>query len=216
MSRNKNIILEEKEEGVLEQVDFHKELADRNEEIKGKLQEAFDILKKEKDTCRALKSKEKMGGRFTTQLTSKLVAYGLLSASEFAQLTYEDIEAYFNAFIDLIAYYNLTFEIVPNKQLFCAFMKINIRMYSRLAESSDNDIRELMASIDDYFIGQAFSGGENGNVDGKAALNRLTFHGAGHGLIRENEKQAIDTVGNGLTEEEQLMKLQKLGIKLVT
>ena len=215
MPRKNDIVFEANEQGEFEQVDLHKILAERNEEIKESLQEAFNILKKEKETCRALKSKEKMGGRFTTQLTSKLISYGFMSALDFAQLSYEDIEAYFYAFIDLISYYNMTFEIVPNKQLFCAFMKINVRMYSRLEESSENDIRELMASINDYLIGLAFGIVESGNADGKATFNRLTLHGAGHGLIRENEKQVIDTVGNGMTEEEQVAKLQKLGIKIL-
>ena len=209
------ILLEQDDNGEFVPVNLMEQLINRNEEIKVHLKEAFELLKKEKETCRALKSKEKMGGRFATQLTSRLMAYGFMSATEFAQLSYEDIEAYFYAFVDLIAYYNLTFEIVPNKQLFCAFMKINLRMYNRLEESSENDIKELMSSINDYFIGLAFNGGENGNSDGKATLNRLTFHGAGHGLIKENEKQVLDTVGNGLTEEEQVMKLQKLGVKLV-
>ena len=215
MSRNSEIIMEQNENGEFEYVDIRKKLADRNEEIKESLKDKFEKLEKEQERCRALKSKEKQGGKFSVILLSKLASYGFLTPLEFAQLTYEDIEAHFYAFIDLMAHYNLTFEIVPNKQVFCSFMRINVRMYSRLEESPNEDICELMASINDYFIGATFGTTENGNADGKSALNRLTFHGAGHGLIKENEKQVIDSVSNGITEEEMAVRLQKHGIKIL-
>ena len=55
-----------------------------------------------------------------------------MSADEFIRLEYEDIEDYWNKFMDLIAYYNLFFDVVANKQLFCGFMRINNRMYGQL------------------------------------------------------------------------------------
>ena len=171
-------------------------LLERNEEIKGKLQEAYDILKKEKETCRALKSKEKMGGRFAIQLESVLRSYGLMTATEFTSISYQELEDTYNAFMDLIAHYNLTFEIVPNKQLFCAFMRINSRQFGELelgGVTEDKDIKEKMLHINDSLLSISFMSTEFGNAEGKSTYNRLTAHGnAGHGLIKENEKQAID------------------------
>lgn len=172
-------------------------LLERNEEIKEKLQEAYDILKKEKETCRALKSKEKMGGRFAMQLERVLRSYGLMTAEEFVNITYQSLEDTYNAFMDLIAYYNLTFEIVPNKQLFCAFARINSRQFGELemgGVSEDKDIKDKMLHINDSLLSIAFMSTEFGNAEGKSTYNRLTAHGnAGHGLIKENEKQAIDS-----------------------
>lgn len=190
-----DIVYEQNEKGEYEQIDFRTELQARNEEIKAKLQEAYNILSEEKKICRSLKSKEKFGGRFAIQLERILHSYGLMTAKEFVNITYEQIEENYNAFMDLIAYYNLTFEIVPNKQLFFSFARINDRMYNQLERSNDTDIKDLMTSINDSFLSIAFMSSEIGNADGKATLNRLTFHRAGHGLIKENEKQAIDKFG---------------------
>jgi hypothetical protein len=193
--RVNEIVYEQDENGEFELVDYKKRLDDRNEEIKGKLEEAYTILKKEKETCRALKSKEKMGGRFAIQLDRVLRSYGLITADEFINLDYQQIEDNYNAFLDLISHYNLAFEIVPNKQLFCAFMRINNRHYTQLEQHGDSDIRDLMSSINDSLISIGFMSTESGNADGTSTYNRMTLHGAGHGLIKENEKQAIDKFG---------------------
>ena len=192
MSRNNDIVYEENEQGELEIVDNEKRLADRTEEIKGKLAEAYTLLIAEKKVCRAMHSKEKFGGRFAIQLDRVLRSYGYLTAEEFINLDYQQIQCNYNAFMDLIAYYNLAFEIVPNKQLFSAFLKINSRQFAQLESHNDTDIRDLMASINDSIISISFMSTESGNADGRATYNRLTTHGAGHGLIKENEKQALD------------------------
>ena len=203
------------EHGELCESPLKEKLTDRNEEIKEKLSEAYEILKKEKETCRALKSKEKVGGRFAIQLERVLSSYGLMTAQEVANINYEQIEANYNAFIDLIAYYNLSFEIVPNKQLFQNFLRINNRIYSNLENSQDDDIADLMLSINDRFISIAFMSSESGNADGKATLNRLTMHDAGHSLIKENEKRVIDKVGAEMTDLEFKQKLEQKGIKVL-
>jgi hypothetical protein len=160
------------------------------------LENAYNILIDEKNTNRALKSREKVGGRFAIQLDMVLRSYGLMTAEEFVGISYQQIEDNYNAFLDLIAYYNLAFEIVPNKQLFCAFMRINNRHYTQLEGHSDSDIRDLMSSINDSLISLGFMSTESGNADGKSTYNRLTLHGAGHGLVKESEKQAIDKMGD--------------------
>jgi hypothetical protein len=136
-----------------------------------------------------------VGGRFAIQLEMVLRSYGMMTAEEFVKITYQQIEDNYTAFLDLIAYYNLAFEFVPNKQLFCAFMRINLRHYTQLESHSDSDVRDLMASINDSLISLAFAVTESGNADSKASYGRLTMHGAGHGLVKESEKQAIDRMG---------------------
>ena len=209
------VVLEQNEQGEFEPIDLRTELEKRNDEIKRKLQNAFDTLKEEKAVGIKMKSKEKFGGRFAIQVERVLRSYGLMTPKEVADISYETIEENYNAFMDLIAYYNLAFEIVPNKQLFCSFARINNRIYKRLEESDDNDICDLMASINDSFISIAFMSSESGNADGKATLNRLTMHDAGHGLIKENEKQVIDKVGEGMTDVEFEQKLLQKGIKVL-
>lgn len=189
------IIYEKDDNGEFQQIDLKTELEQRNEQIKARLQEAYDVLKAEKKVCRALKSKEKFGGRFAVQLDRVLRSYGYLTAEEFVKLDYQQIEENYNAFLDLVAHYNLEFEVVPNKQLFCAFARINNRQYAQLEGHNDTDIRDLMTSINDSLVSMAFMSTESGNADGKATYNRLTLHGAGHGLIKENEKQTLDKFG---------------------
>jgi hypothetical protein len=141
-------------------------LEERNEEIKKRLEPALDILLDEKQHNK----KEKFGFRFAIQLDSVLRSYGLMTADEVVKIDYNIIENAWFKFSDLLAFYNLYFEIVPNKQMFCAFMRINNRIYDTLEKSNDEDIRALMASINDSFISLAFSSSESGNNASAAAL----------------------------------------------
>jgi hypothetical protein len=174
-------------------------LAVRNEEIKDKLQEALDILLAERknDT----KGFKKFGYRMSVQLDSCLRGYGLMSVDEFVNIDYEEIEDNWNKFRDLIAYYNLYFDLVANKQLFCAFFRINNRMFARLEKHDNEEIRELMLSINDSFIGLGFSASESGGVDSRATKLRLGAKGVGHGVISETEDRIAGTKAENETPE---------------
>lgn len=165
-------------------------LSVRNEEIKEKLSSAFSILLAEKEEDK--KGFKKFGYRMTVQLDSCLRSYGLMPADDFVNLCYEDIEDYFNKFMDLMAYYNLYFEVVANKQLFCAFARINNRMYGQLERHQNDDIRALMISINDSFVGLGFSASESGSADSKATKFRLGAKDVGHGVISETEDRIIN------------------------
>ena len=177
-------------------------LAVRNDEIKGKLENALSILLEErkKDT----KGFKKFGYRMSVQLDSCLRSYGLMSAEEFVNIDYDTIEDNWNKFRDLIAYYNLYFDLVANKQLFCAFFRINNRMYGQLERHENEEIRELMISINDSFIGLGFSASESGGVDSRATKLRLGAKGAGHGVISETEDRIV-----GAKEEETPQMLER-------
>lgn len=177
-------------------------LAVRNDEIKERLAPALDILLEErkKDT----KGFKKFGYRMSVQLDSCLRSYGLMSAEEFVNIDYDTIEDNWNKFRDLIAYYNLYFDLVANKQLFCAFFRINNRMYGQLERHENEEIRELMISINDSFIGLGFSASESGGVDSRATKLRLGAKGAGHGVISETEDRIV-----GAKEEETPQMLER-------
>lgn len=177
-------------------------LAVRNDEIKDKLSGALAILLEErkKDT----KGFKKFGYRMSVQLDSCLRSYGLMSAEEFVNIDYDTIEDNWNKFRDLIAYYNLYFDLVANKQLFCAFFRINNRMYGQLERHENEEIRELMISINDSFIGLGFSASESGGVDSRATKLRLGAKGAGHGVISETEDRIV-----GAKEEETPQMLER-------
>lgn len=168
-------------------------LAVRNEEIKEKLQPALDMFLAENAKSNKMGFK-KFGYRLSTQLDNVLRSYGLMSADEVANIDYETIEDYWNKFRDLIAYYNLYFEIVANKQLLQGFMRINNRIYSQLEKHQDEDIRSLMISINDSFVGLGFIASESGNADSKATKTRLGAKDVGHSVVSASEELAVQAV----------------------
>ena len=168
-------------------------LAIRNEEIKEKLQPAMNMFLAENAKSNKMGMK-KFGYRLSTQIDNVLRSYGLMTADEVASLDYETIEDYWNKFRDLIAYYNLYFEIVANKQLFCAFAKINNRIYAQLEKHQDEDIRSLMISINDSFVGLGFIASESGNADSKATKTRLGAKDVGHSVVSASEELAVQAV----------------------
>lgn len=177
-------------------IDF---LEERNNEIKTKLLPALNMFLEEKALDK--KGFKKFGYRMTVQLDSCLRSYGLMSAEEVANIDYEMIEDYWNKFRDLIAHYNLYFELVANKQLFCAFCRINNRIYSQLEKSDDEDIRSLMISINDSFVGLGFSASESGNADSRATKLRLGAKNDGHGIITASEERSAQAI-ESLTPQE--------------
>jgi hypothetical protein len=174
-------------------------LAVRNDEIKGKLEYALSILLDEREQDK--KGFKKFGYRMSVQLDSCLRSYGLMTAEEFVNIDYDEIEDNWNKFRDLIAYYNLYFDLVANKQLFCAFFRINNRMFARLERHDNEEIRELMLSINDSFIGLGFSASESGGVDSRATKLRLGAKGAGHGVISETEDRLVGGKDEDVTPE---------------
>lgn len=170
------------------------ELADRNEEIKAKLDEILQEFITEKETNKALKVKEKLGYRFAKQIFLVLNEYPRMTAEKFTELDYEDIEDYWAKYLALTAYYNRYFEIVDNRQLLQAFMGINSRQYAELENSDDEDIKSLMNSINSTFIGLGFVAGESGNADVKATNQRMRTKGEGHNLITASEDKLLEKV----------------------
>lgn len=170
------------------------ELAERNEEIKAKLDGILKEFIAEKETNKALKVKEKLGYRFAKQIFLVLNEYPRMTAEKFAELDYEDIEDMWQKYSALTAYYNRYFEIVDNKQMFQSFCGINNRQYAELENSEDDDIKSLMNSINSTFIGLGFVAGESGNADVKATSQRMRTKGEGHSLITASEDKILEKV----------------------
>ena len=175
-------------------------LAVRNEEIKERIQPSLDIFIMENKTSNKMGFK-KFGYRLAMQIDNVLRSYGLMTADEVANLDYETIEDNWNKFRDLIAYYNLYFEIVANKQLFCAFARINNRIYSQLEKHQDDDIRSLMISINDSFVGLGFTASESGNADSKATKARLGAKDVGHSVVSASEELAVQAIAGKTPQE---------------
>ena len=170
------------------------ELANRNAEIKTKLAPILEEFMTEKNTNKALKVREKLGYRFAKQIYLVLSEYPLMTAEKFIELDYDDIQDYWLKYLDLTAYYNRYFEIVDNKQLLMAFMGLNSRQYTELERHNDEDIQDLMNSINSTFVGLGFVAGESGNADVKATSQRMRTKGEGHSLITASEDKLIDKV----------------------
>ena len=186
-------------------------LAVRNEEIKEKLNPALNMFLEENKKSNKMGFK-KFGYRLALQLDNALRTYGLMSADEVANIDYETIEDNWNKFRDLIAHYNLYFEIVANKQLFCAFMRINNRIYSQLEKHQDDDIRSLMISINDSFVGLGFTASESGNADSKATKIRLGAKDVGHSVVSASEELAVQAVTGKTPLELEREMAQILGL----
>lgn len=171
------------------------ELAERNEDIKEKLAPILEEFVEEKERMIALKKPVKLGYQFTKQIYLVLAGYGLMSAEKFVELDYDDIFDIWLKYLDLTAYYNRYFEIVDNKQLLCAFAGWNTRQYAELERSDNEDVKNLMITINNAFVGLGFVAGESGNADVKAVSTRLRANGeAGHGVISASEDKLLEKV----------------------
>ncbi len=173
-------------------------LAERNEEIKEKLENARQILYAEQQKDKT--GRKKLGFRMGLQLLTTFRSYGIMSADEFTRLDYQDIWEYSLKFNEIIAYYNLYFEIVPTKELFWAFMGIDGRMFEQLLDSQD--IRKIARMINGDVAGLGWVAGESGNANDKAIKTRLSASGEhGHGIVSASEERVINAVV-GLTPQE--------------
>lgn len=188
----------------------------KNDKIKGELEDILQDFLKEQLLDKS--GRKKFGFRILCQIEDCLGKYGRMSADEFVNLTAEDIEDLWWHFHSLMAYFNRYFEIVPNRQSFMLYARINSRQYKQLMESQDEDIRSVIAFIEDRLIGKGFSAGESGNANDKAVMNRLKSADVGHNVVSASEERVINAVvGKTPQELEREMKailggdIKKLG-----
>ena len=191
------------------------ELAERNEEIKANLAEILQEFLAERDEMKALKKATKLGYRFSKQLYFELSKYPPMSIEKFVSLDYDTLNDIWLHYLQLTAYYNRYFEIVDNKQLFQCYAQINSRQYSQLEKSDDEDIRNLMNSINSAFVGLGFIAAESGNADVKGVNQRLRSSGeAGHSVVTAAEEKVIEQA-MGMSDTELENRLAQRGIKLL-
>lgn len=191
------------------------ELAEKNNKIMENLKEVLGEFLAEKDEMKALKKATKLGYRFSKQLYYELAKYPPMTVEQFAMLDYDTLNDYWLHYLSLTAYYNRYFEIVDNKQLWCAYSGLNSRQYSQLEKSDDEDIRNLMNSINSAFIGLGFIAAESGNADVKGVNQRLRSSGeAGHSVVTAAEEKVIEQ-NMGMSDVELENRLAQRGIKLL-
>lgn len=182
-------------------------LAERNEEIKAKLEPIIQNLLQEQALDKS--GRKKFGFRLVMQIEDELGKYGRMSADDFVNLTADDIEDLWWHFHSLMAHFNLYFEIVPNRQSFLLYARLNSRQYKQLTESQDEDIRSVIAFIEDRLIGKGFSAGESGNANDKAIMGRLKSADVGHNVVSASEERVIQAVV-GKTPQELEMEMKAI------
>ena len=165
---------------------------ERNEKIKQSLQSSMDILLEEKKQDK--RGNKKLGFRMAMQISNALNQYGRMSAQRFTELQGEDMEYLWNSFYALMSYYNLYFEIVPNRQMFLRYCGLNARQYQQLQESAEEEMRSTMVLIEDNLKQDGFSAGENGNADAKAICTRLSAKNDGHSMVSADTEMVAQAV----------------------
>jgi hypothetical protein len=168
------------------------ELEERNKKIKEKLEPILKHFLDEQK--RDYKGKKKFGFMLLMQIEDELGKYGRLTANEFSSINADEIEYAWWKFHSLMAYYNLYFEIVPTRQTFMLYLRVNSRMYRELQESQDEDIMSLMLFIEDRLVGKGFSAGESGNANDKAIKTRLGAKTVGHEVVSASEELVVQAV----------------------
>lgn len=172
-------------------------LEQRNEEIKEKLQPVLEEFMAEKEKNPYVR----LGYRFSKQLYATFRTYRQLTAVQVVQMDYETLNDFWLKYLDLTAYYNRYFEVVDNKQLFCAYMGINDRILNQYANSADEDIRSLVATINSDNVGMGFTAAENGASSAAATKLRLGAKDVGHNVISASEEMTARAI-SGQTPQE--------------
>lgn len=190
-----------------ETVEFFSE---KNKQIEEKLSNSsIKTFKNEEKLDR--RGMKRFGFRLLMQIEDELGKYDRMDVDTFLQLTADDIEFMWWRFHSLMAYFNNFFEIVPNRQTFMLYCGINSRQYKQLMDSQDEEIRSVMAYIEDRLVGKGFSAGENGNVNSSAIMSRLKSVEVGHNVVTASEEKIINAVAQKTPLELERQMNQLLG-----
>lgn len=181
-------------------------LEKRNEEIKKSLEPILDEFLKEKTLNATLKKTDKLGYRFTKQIHLALSRYGQMSAEAVTKLDYDTLNAFWLSYLSLIAYYNVFFEIVDNKQTLMTYIGINSRIYTQLQKSQNEDIRNLMQLIEDSFVGMGFVATESGNASASAIKQRLGAKDVGHNVVSATDEMFAEKIGGETMTPDEIMR----------
>lgn len=172
-------------------------LAERNDEIIRELAPKLQLFidKEQGDTS---KGKHKYGFQLQMQIVDALHKYPRMPPEVFAELTADDIWDYYEKYHSLLAYYNMHFEIVPNVELFTAFMGINMRMYLELKNGGYNEDEAIIATInclETEVLGNSYGAADHGNADFKSISKRVSAKGV-HEVISASEDKIIKVAEN--------------------
>ena len=180
----------------------------KNEKVIESLEEIILEFKAKEQKDKS--GRRKFGFMCLMQIENELGRYGRMSADEFVTLTADDIEDLWWHFHSLMAHFNRFFEIVPNRQSFLLYARLNSRQYKQLMESKDEDMRSVIDFIEDRLVGKGFSAGESGNANDKAIINRLRTQDAGHNLVTASEERVINKINEKPTPNELLKRINNI------
>jgi hypothetical protein len=174
-------------------------LEHKNKQVIASLQEILEDFRGKE--ARDKSGKKRFGFMMQMQIEDCLGKYGRMSADEFVSLTAEDIDDLWWHFHSLMAYFNRFFEIVPNRQSFLLYARLNSRQYKQLMDNQDDDIRSVIAFIEDRLIGKGFSAGESGNASNSAVMSRLKSADVGHNVVDARDEKIINAVAGKTPQE---------------
>lgn len=193
-----NIVLNEKGEVI-------NLLEERNKELEEYLEPHYEKLYEEyiANLERKKPLNIKFGNRFTQFIIAGLSRYPLMTPKEFMSLTAEDLQEYYQKYMELITQYNV-FEISSTKQLFCAYMRITVPKFNQLASEKNTDVglREYAIYINDNINGLIFSSAETGNIDSKSALSRAKIKGAGQDMFENAFVSDLNVIDKTIDRDE--------------
>lgn len=103
-----------------------------------------------------------------------------------AQEAYDNLvnfEARYHKFIQLVDdIIQIGVPLIPDKLLFCAFMRITNSYYKDLLDSPNEDMRNLMESIEEYLVGFKQTSAETGQRKGTVVQKGLSMKDFGHSV----------------------------------
>lgn len=176
------------------EIDF---LAERNEEIKVKLQDTLNDFLAEKEKNPYVK----LGYRWNMQLHAVFCTYRPLTATQVAQIDYDILNDYWVKYLDLLSYYNRYFTVPTNKQEFFAYAGIDDRIFEQFKASSDEKLSRLAWKIDDEVVAFGFFESESGEASAAAVKLRLSAKGVGHSVVSAGEEMAAKAIAGQSPQE---------------
>lgn len=145
--------------------------------------------------------------RIKRKLTQVLRAYKTVSDTEALSTTAEQLNTVYNDYLDLVSYFNIITDFMPDKTEFCAFACISVNAYQQLLKNGTEEVKQLMGDIEADFVNATMSSGENGVTRERSSEIRLKAKGdVGHSLVEAQPDLHIINDNNFMLTPAQLSR----------
>lgn len=174
-----NIIMEMNEQGKFE---LKSKLEIVKDEMDSFLATIKELMRENAELKKPLQIKWQY--RIKRKLTQVLRAYRRMSDTDALRLSAETINETYIDYLDLVSFFNMVTDFMPDKTEFCAFACISVNAYSQLLKNGTEEIKQLMGDIEADFVNATMSSGENGVTKERSSEIRLKAKGeVGHGIV---------------------------------